>query len=201
MQGVRIYAVQAGKNSAADHFWKDLAKMTDGKHLDLEQFSTIIDVIMAICYRETGPDFFEAYEREVRAREGADIRLELDHMFDALRDPAAETTGSPSTAVADTTTTTSTVPPAKKARTGAAKKTAVTATSTAGPSKGTKRHRDDDADDDSTDGITTRAKRAKLLTKKPWPLKKTSSSIAASKLVKKAKLVGFLSLVARCLLK
>lgn len=56
--GVRIYAVQCSKDGRADFFYKHLAKETDGKHLQLDQFQNVIDMLMAICYREQGPDMF-----------------------------------------------------------------------------------------------------------------------------------------------
>ncbi len=84
-QGVRIYGVQCYQNSAATPFYRDLADMTSGKHLNLKQFDTIVDMMMAICYREHDPNFLAAYEKEVRAREGLGIRPELDTMFAHLR--------------------------------------------------------------------------------------------------------------------
>ena len=57
--GVKIYAVQASENTRANFFWQDMAKMTGGKRLLLSQFETIVDTMMAICYREQGAEFFE----------------------------------------------------------------------------------------------------------------------------------------------
>ena len=58
-KGARIYAVQCMANSSASYFYEHLAKATTGKHLNLDAFGTIVDMMMAICYRETGPEFFE----------------------------------------------------------------------------------------------------------------------------------------------
>lgn len=52
LQGVRIYAVQCGTNSLATKFWQTLALKSHGKHLHLESFSHVIDLILAICSRE-----------------------------------------------------------------------------------------------------------------------------------------------------
>ncbi len=56
--GVRVYAVQCQQNEAADHFYKYLAENTDGKWIKLGQFQDVVDMLMAICYREQGPDMF-----------------------------------------------------------------------------------------------------------------------------------------------
>ena len=63
-----------------------MAKRTMGKYLTLNQLGTIVNMMMAICYREHGAEFLSAYEMEVRAKEGAGLHAELDLMFDALRD-------------------------------------------------------------------------------------------------------------------
>ncbi|CAH1269974.1 Hypp4267 [Branchiostoma lanceolatum] len=98
--GVHIYAVQAGGGSSMA-FYKDLANRTQGCHLKLENFSCIIDFLMAICYRERGPDQLMAYENEVRARYNAPggpaMNRELHGLFDTLagRDGEDAETDSP----------------------------------------------------------------------------------------------------------
>ena len=56
--GVRIYAVQCQRNPSADFFYKHLADNTDGKWVQLDEFQNVVDMLMAICYREQGPDMF-----------------------------------------------------------------------------------------------------------------------------------------------
>ncbi|XP_071083155.1 uncharacterized protein [Haliotis cracherodii] len=85
--GVRIYGVQSGSNSEAGTFFKEMTRITLGRHLQLDQFSNIFDMIMAICYRERGADFLEAYEDEVRGRHGGGaINKDLEGLFGTLRD-------------------------------------------------------------------------------------------------------------------
>lgn len=51
-QNVRIYGVQCrGYNSTKD-FYKKMSTATDGKCLELADFSNMFDFMMAICYRE-----------------------------------------------------------------------------------------------------------------------------------------------------
>ncbi|ELU17322.1 hypothetical protein CAPTEDRAFT_219551 [Capitella teleta] len=92
--GVSVYGVQCLKEDRATPFWVDLAARTGGRHLQLDEVSSVVDMIMAIVYREHGAGFFEAYEQEVRAREGAVMRNGLEDMFQRLRseedEPAAE---------------------------------------------------------------------------------------------------------------
>ena len=52
---MRIYAVQALNYGNMD-FYRDMAKLTDGYHLNLDQFSSIADFMCAICFRERGMD-------------------------------------------------------------------------------------------------------------------------------------------------
>jgi hypothetical protein len=57
--GVRVYAVQCHNANKAEKFWGELANRTHGRHLRLDQFSTIVDILMAICYREHSAEYFE----------------------------------------------------------------------------------------------------------------------------------------------
>ena len=61
LQGVRIYAVQCQTNAKATFFYEHLAEKTYGKHLQLDEFPSIVDILLAICYRETGAEYFEVY--------------------------------------------------------------------------------------------------------------------------------------------
>ena len=89
---MKIYGVQCHERKNVEYFYRDISRLTGGRHLKLSEFSTIVDMMMAICYREHGAEFFDAYEHEVRARDGAGMRQDLDHMFGTLRDdtPDAE---------------------------------------------------------------------------------------------------------------
>ena len=58
-QGVRIYAGQCHNNESATHFYKHLADKTFGKHLNLSELPSIVNMLLAICYRETGAAYFE----------------------------------------------------------------------------------------------------------------------------------------------
>lgn len=92
--GVRIYSVQCG-GSTDLHFYSDIAKRTQGKHLKLGDFKNLFDFLMTVCYREKGDDLFDTYEKEVRGRCGP-IHKDLDQLFGDLRDKAPSSSTSDS---------------------------------------------------------------------------------------------------------
>lgn len=67
-QGVNVYAVQALNRRHATPFYRELAHTSGGFHLNLDQFSEITDMLMAICYRQdANPDpKIQMYEEEVQ---------------------------------------------------------------------------------------------------------------------------------------
>lgn len=99
-----IYSVQAYPCDTYQWFWKSLADMTGGKHLQLSDFASIFDFLMAICYLEHGVEYFEAFEQEVRSRNAgapsADVSRMLNHLGTSS-DAAAATSAA---AAADTDT-------------------------------------------------------------------------------------------------
>ena len=52
LQNVRIYGVQCRGYSSPKDFYKKISSATDGKCLELADFSNMFDFMMAICYRE-----------------------------------------------------------------------------------------------------------------------------------------------------
>lgn len=57
LQGVKIYGVEAGNTSAdTTVFNNEMARITGGKRLTLNNFGCIFDVLMMICYREGNPE-------------------------------------------------------------------------------------------------------------------------------------------------
>lgn len=49
---VKVYAVQCQKNAEATKFFAQLAELTDGCHLELNEFRAITDMFLGVCYRE-----------------------------------------------------------------------------------------------------------------------------------------------------
>ena len=73
MQGVRVYSVECNRGfgfslfggkpatpaTPPDNFWTKMASRSHGKYLKLENFPTIVDIFMAICFREVGAEYFD----------------------------------------------------------------------------------------------------------------------------------------------
>ena len=59
VQNVRIYGVQCLDHKEAGTFWRDVAALTGGRHLQLDSLQSMVDLIMAICYREGGHLFLD----------------------------------------------------------------------------------------------------------------------------------------------
>lgn len=63
--GVKVYGVQALNRSHATKFYKEIAKITGGFHLELGQFSDIINLIYAVCYQQQGPEQLQLFEKKL----------------------------------------------------------------------------------------------------------------------------------------
>lgn len=90
-----IYGVQCGHNAYADKFYQGISLATGGKHLRLEDFGSLFDTLMAVCYRE-GNDtaMLVNYEKEVRARcGGGALAADIDAIFANLRDDCVDSSG------------------------------------------------------------------------------------------------------------
>ncbi|XP_060078477.1 uncharacterized protein LOC132557965 [Ylistrum balloti] len=89
--GVRIYALQVGYTS---NFYKQIAQMTSGAHLRIENTDFTYDTLMSICLREGGLRHLKGYEHEVRTAakksgsNGGTLDLELERLFSSLKNIA-----------------------------------------------------------------------------------------------------------------
>jgi hypothetical protein len=80
--GIPVYGVQALGRRHATPFYKELAEKSGGFHLNLDQFSAITDMVLAICYKQSSDDQLSAYEREV-VNEGRNNRS-MNAMFNTM---------------------------------------------------------------------------------------------------------------------
>ena len=90
-EGIRVYAVQALNRREATAFYRSLASLTDGFHLQLDQFSSIVSFMLAICFREEGGDTLDTYEEEVRGQ-GRGMNREIHRLFNTLQVAISNTT-------------------------------------------------------------------------------------------------------------
>jgi len=80
--GVHVYAVQALGRRHATNFYQEVAKRTGGFHLELNQFSHIRDLILAICYKQQGDEALQNFERSVE--HSGRMNRSLDKVFSTL---------------------------------------------------------------------------------------------------------------------
>ena len=87
--GVHVYAVQALGRRHATSFYKEVARKTEGLHLELNQFSDVPDLVKAICYSQDSSDavvkfvnervkqrtFSRSMVKNLTALTGAEIKL------------------------------------------------------------------------------------------------------------------------------
>ena len=64
--GVEVCAVQALNRSHASSFYRQLASLTDGTHLTLNQFSYVDNLILGVAYAQQGPEALAAFEDELQ---------------------------------------------------------------------------------------------------------------------------------------
>ena len=83
--GINIYSVQCldYNNGKCKTFWKQMASLTNGYHLNLDQFSYMSDLIMAVCFQQVGDEEVKKYEQEVHDRLGG-LTKGLRKIFDTM---------------------------------------------------------------------------------------------------------------------
>lgn len=89
-RGISIYAVQALNNRSAMAFYRMMSDRSGGLHLSLGQFSEIVPLLMAICYRQHTDLKLLSYEQELQ-RQGQMSRS-LKRAFTTMKErkPAGE---------------------------------------------------------------------------------------------------------------
>ena len=86
-KNIQIFAVQClydGHNDDSFNFYSDIAEITNGYHVFLDQFSYIKDMLQAICFKQYNSDNLEKFEKEVQEGSGGmshSMRLMFDIML------------------------------------------------------------------------------------------------------------------------
>ena len=79
---VQVHGVQALNRRYATRFYQEIARITGGFHLTLDQFSNVTDILMAICFQQAGPERLQQFEEElVRTRR---MNRNLDRVVSTL---------------------------------------------------------------------------------------------------------------------
>ena len=88
--GINVYGVHAmpGCRKHSKSFYEEIARKTGGFYLTLDQFATINDLIMAVCYKQGGDEQLQGFEKEVK--ETGRMNRNLDKIISILlgRKPA-----------------------------------------------------------------------------------------------------------------
>ena len=80
--GIQVYAVQALNRSHATKFYEEVARKTGGFHLNLNQFSDVTDLILAVCYKQVGETNLQSYQAEVQ--KAGRMNRSLDAAFNKM---------------------------------------------------------------------------------------------------------------------
>lgn len=81
-KGIPVYGVQALGRKHATPFYRELAEKSGGFHLDLDQFSYITDLVLAICYKQSSDEKLASYEQEV-VNQGR-LNRSLNNLFNTM---------------------------------------------------------------------------------------------------------------------
>lgn len=88
--GVNVYGVQALGRRHANHFYEEIARKTGGCHLQLDQFESVNDLLMAICYKQVSTEALTSWEEEVHS--AGRMNRAIDAAFAKLQGRTAPTT-------------------------------------------------------------------------------------------------------------
>lgn len=65
--GVHVYGVQCLNRHYATSFYREIARGSDGLHLNLNQFRQVDDLVKAICYKQQSPEALQQYQDHVQS--------------------------------------------------------------------------------------------------------------------------------------
>ena len=83
--GVNIYSVQCLNRGygPTKTFYRQMATMTNGYHLYLDQFASIVQMMMAICFKQVGNEALQNYQERVTNELGG-MTIAMKQMFDVM---------------------------------------------------------------------------------------------------------------------
>lgn len=77
--GIKIYSVQALPHRSATSFYRSIASVTGGYHLELDQFSNLYYLIMGVGLQQMGNEALQNYENELITN--GQYNRNIDSMF------------------------------------------------------------------------------------------------------------------------
>jgi hypothetical protein len=93
--GITVHGVQALNRSHATLFYRELAEKSGGFHLNLDQFSYITDLFLAVCYQQSSDEQLVNYERELIDK--GRMSRGLNKIFNTMLEREASSLYEPST--------------------------------------------------------------------------------------------------------
>jgi len=94
--GIKVYGVQALNYPGSRKFYEEMATRTGGFHLNLDQFSEVVDLIMGISYKQVGDDKLTEYVDHVTS--SGRMSRSLGRMFGTLSGKKVTTAFKPKSA-------------------------------------------------------------------------------------------------------
>eukprot|EP01117_Protostelium_nocturnum_P013532 TRINITY_DN5055_c0_g1_i1.p1 TRINITY_DN5055_c0_g1~~TRINITY_DN5055_c0_g1_i1.p1 ORF type:complete len:685 (-),score=202.76 TRINITY_DN5055_c0_g1_i1:15-2069(-) len=85
--GVKIYGMRALNVNHAIPFYEEISERTGGLPIKFDNFDMIVEMFLAICYREAGSDKLKNYKKELEKEGKGD---QMAKMFEALEKPNME---------------------------------------------------------------------------------------------------------------
>ncbi len=83
--GVNIYSIQCLNRGygPTKTFWRQMAQISNGYHLYLDQFNMITQMMTAICFKQVGNEALENYQQRLTDHMGG-MTLAMKQMFDVM---------------------------------------------------------------------------------------------------------------------
>lgn len=83
--GVNIYSVQCLNRGygPTKTFWRQMANMSNGYHLYLDQFNAITQMMTAICFKQVGNEALQDYQERLENHLGG-MTIAMKQMFDVM---------------------------------------------------------------------------------------------------------------------
>jgi len=91
--GVKIYGVRALNSDHAKYFYEELSERSGAVSIRFQSFQLIVDMFLAICYRESGLEKLKQFQEEVQTRqseESSSTKEEMNQIFETLAKPNTE---------------------------------------------------------------------------------------------------------------
>ena len=80
---VKVYGVQCLNRMHAESFYRNIASISGGMHLRLDQFDNVTEILLAVSYLQQSPERLAQYEEEVISV--GRMNRNIDEVFSTLR--------------------------------------------------------------------------------------------------------------------